>query len=617
MRHRRGTAAVVPAAGEHRSEGQQQFTDSFGFCPVICRRDWSLIVAWLKLPRINRISSHALLAKLGLAALLTTAAGQHARAADAKAGDELFADGALAHLRIEVTPPAMEILRRYAFRREAQQEERESARCTVREGTNVWSDVAIHLKGSLGSFRAIDDTPSFTLNFSKHLSRQRFHGLEKISLNASIQDPTRLSEKFCRELYTRGGIPVPRAGYATAEINGRRLGVYVLLEGWNKQFIERHFADARGPLYEGRFLSDIDQPPLIAYGRAKGGSVSIPRLLAAAQETNPPKRMARLEAVLDVERFTRLLALDLLTWNGDGYAMHVNNYRIFHDRKKDRLVFLAHGLDQMFTLPDAPLLAGGDGSVAWALLSLPEGRRRVLEQIRELRHSLFQPEAMRRRVMELASPVGLALGREAGLSNTAPPAHSEAVRSWVQLMTERIASIDQQLAGISNLVSLPSGQSLVPPTWTSRAMAGAPVLLQPTDPPSLNLRTATGSAGAWVAIQWLEHGRYRLQGRVRQAPTTTNQMTCGFRVCAPRKRSLGIDWGWDGRRRVSSDERFNLAYQPLPSAAGTNWIELVCEIDVRQPVAELEIRCEASGDGEASFDLSSLRLTRLTDPGRD
>ena len=567
--------------------------------------------------------NHARVAKFWLAiALIAVAHGLRARAADANAGDELFADGAVTPLRIEVPAPAMEILRGYAFRRDVRQEERESVRCTVREGTNTWRDVAIHLKGSLGSFRAVDDAPSFTLNFSKYVSRQRFHGLEKISLNTSIQDPTRVSEKVCRELYTRGGIPVPRAGYATAELNGRRLGLYVLLEGWNRQFMQRHFADARGPLYEEPFFADIDQPPIVAYGRATSGSLSLAHLLAAAREPNPSKRMARLEAVLDMDRFTRLLALDLLAWSGDGYAMHANNYRIFQDRKKERLVFLAHGMDQMFTLPDAPLLAGGDGIVAWAVLSLPEGRRRVLERVREFRNSFFQPEAIRRRALEIAAPVGLALGREAGLTNAAPPAHTEAVLGWLQRMTERVASIDQQLAGISNLVSLRSGQGFVPTTWMNRAMAGTPVFLQPTDPASLSLRTTTGSTGAWVAVLWLEQGRYRLQGRVRQLPstTTTNQMTCGFRVRAPRKRSLGVDWGWDSRRRADhlpGDERRNLAYQSLPSTAGTNWTDLTCEIDLRQPVADLEILCEASGAGEAWFDLQSLRLTRLTDPGRD
>lgn len=537
-----------------------------------------------------------------------------AHAADPTTGEELFVDGAVAHLRIEVSAPAMEVLRGYAFRRESGQEERESVRCMVREGTNLWTEVAMHLKGSLGSFRAVDDAPSFTLNFSKHKPRQRFHGLEKISLNTSVQDPTRVSEKVCRELYTRGGIPVPRAGYATAELNGRRLGLHVLLEGWNRQFIQRHFVDARGPLYEGPFLTDIDRPPAIAYGRATGVDLSITQLLAAAQEPNPARRLARLEAVLDMDRFTRLLALDMLSWHGDGYAIHANNYRIFHDRRQERFVFLAHGLDQMFTFPDTPLLAGGDGLVAWAVLSVPEGRRRVVERIREFRGSYFQTEAIRRRTMEIASHVGLALGREAGLTN-APPGHGEIVRDWLQRVSERMDSVDHQLAGLSDLITLRRGQSIPLTARTNRAVAGAAVFLQVTNPSPTIHFVATGRAGT---AQWLEHGLYRLQGRMRLAPAeATNQMTVGFRVRAPRKRSLGLDWGWDSRRRVNDDERFELAWQALPSGAGTNWTEITCEIDVRQPVAELELRGEATGRGEAWFDLSSLRLTRVTDPGRE
>jgi hypothetical protein len=549
------------------------------------------------------------------AAVVAAVCGLRSGAADSSAGDDLFADGAVTHLRIEVPVSEMEILRGYAFRREAPQEDRQSVRCTVREGTQAWSNVSLHLKGSAGSFRPVDDTPSFTLNFSKDASQQRFHGLAKISLNNSAQDPTRVSEKFCRELYTRGGIPVPRAGYATAELNGRRLGVYVLLEGWDRQFIQRHFADARGPLYEGRFLSDIDQPPIVAYGSTNQNSVTIEQLLAAARETNPTKRRASLEAVLDLDRFTRLLALDVLSWNGDGYAFHANNYRILCSQ--NRFVFLAHGLDQTFFLTDAPVLAAGDGVVAWAVLSLPEGRQRVLDRVREFRGSFFLPDQLKRRALEIAAMVDRAVAREAGVTNTsANPAPGPAVLDWVQRITERLASIDEQLAGITNLVSIRVGQSVALAGWTHRPASGSPAFLQSTN--SLSLRMATNSSGAWVSGQWLEQGRYRLQGRVRRlsAESATNQVACSFRIRAPRKRSLGVDWGWDGRRRVADEERFNLAYQPLPSAAGTNWTELSCELDLRQPVADVEILCEASGPGEASFDLPSLKLTRLTDPGR-
>ena len=557
--------------------------------------------------------------RMALTAALIAAAGcPRMSVAESVAGGDLFEDGVVTHLRIEVPAPQLELLRGYAFRREAPQEERPSVRCTVREGAQTWTNVALHLKGSAGSFRPVDDTPSFTLNFSKDAPPQRFHGLAKISLNNSAQDPTRVSEKLNRELYTRGGVPVPRAGYATAELNGRRLGLYVLLEGWDRQFIARHFTDARGPLYEGRFLSDIDNPPIVAYGSTNEPGVTIAQLLAAARETNPAKRRGSLEAALDLDHFARLLALDVLCWNGDGYAFHANNYRIFCDRSQNRFVFLPHGLDQTFFLTDTPLLPAGDGMVAWAVLSLPEGRQRVLERIREFRSSFYQPDKLKQRALEMDATVRLAMAREAGITNAgAVPPPGQFMLDWVRRITEHLASIDEQLAGITNLASIRVGQSLVLTGWTNRAMSGAPAFLQSGN--SLSFRTPTNASGAWVSTQWLEHGRYRLEGRIHCAPPggATNQPACGFSIRAPRKRSLGLDWGWDGRRRVDQEERFNLVSRRLPSAVGTNWTDLSCELDLRQPIADVEILCEASGPGEVWFDRPTLKLTRLTDPGRE
>ncbi len=537
--------------------------------------------------------------------------------------DDLFTNPTIRHLRIDATPAAMEALRSYSFQRETPRSDRPEVLCTVREGTNVWTNVAIHLKGSLGSFRPVDSKPSFTLNFSKHGSKQLFHGLEKISLNNSAQDPTRLSEKVARELYVRGGVPVPRAGHITAELNGRALGVYVFLEGWDRRFIRRHFPDAKGPLYEGPLLTDLDQPLELAFGEPLENRFGPAALLAAAREPKAAQRWERLGAVLDLDRFTRLLALDILAWNGDGYAFHANNYRVFFDRSQQRLVFLPHGLDQTYILPDAPVLASGDGLVATAVLSLPEGRRQVLDRIRDFRGSFFQPAALSNRFTELTAPLAAAFARTTNASEVTPVSvHAQSVHELVQRMTERLASIDQQLAGITNLVPLLAGQSRVLNGWASRTNAGAPVLLQPTNSASLVVRAETAASGAWVTLVWLEEGRYRLEGRVRSVPATpgpTNQITAGLRVRSSRKRSLSPDWGWDGRRRADyrpGGESGNLAYAPLSPAAGTNWTGLACEIDLRQPAADLEIFCEATGPGEVWFDSSSLKLTRLTDPGR-
>src|SRR5580765_7931219 len=73
----------------------------------------------------------------------------------ASTGDDLFTNRTIVRLQIQIPKEGMEILRKYRYRRGSNQMERVSVPATVREGGQLYTNVAIHLKGSLGSFRPI------------------------------------------------------------------------------------------------------------------------------------------------------------------------------------------------------------------------------------------------------------------------------------------------------------------------------------------------------------------------------------------------------------------------------------------------------------------------------
>lgn len=533
--------------------------------------------------------------------------------------DDLFTNAAIRHLRLEISRNGIAALRRYRYSRNSDPDDRPEVPCTVREGDDVYTNVAVHLKGAAGSFRPVDAKPALTLKFDKWVEDQLFHGLAKISLNNSVQDDSFLNEKISRELYTQAGIPTPRSDYATVELNGRPLGMYVLVEGWNKQLLKHYFEDAKGNLYDPPLTTDIDHPLNVVTGEDPHDHSALGALVRACREPESSNRLARLEEVLDLDRFVSLVALDCLTWNWDGYGMNKNNYRVFHDRSTGKLVFMPHGLDQMFWKPDGPIVTGGNGMVSRALLSTHEGRMRALARAEQFRRTFFTPEALTARVDELAARLKPAV-REAGVMQYAR--HEQTVQLQRRRILGRFRSVDDQLAGVKRLLVLPIGQSAPITDWKPQVISGSASLTLSNEPPSLCLRLQREGTARWVSTVWIEEGVYTITTRVRTRGVITDPdlpgSGAGLQVWSPRKQTAGRAWGWfpfnesrDYRRRgdVSAADCVRTRL-----VADSDWTVVKYEIDLRHPIADLEISCELSGrEGEAWFDPASLRITRLAE----
>src|SRR5215212_1845444 len=179
-----------------------------------------------------------------LAALLIAAPVTAAEKPD-PAADLFKPAGPVPVFKIETDKATADSLRR---------EPRKYVPCTLKVADQTFKGVGIHIKGAAGSTRPWDDKPALTLNMDKFAPHQSFRGLDKFHLNNSVQDGTYLNEIVCSELSLAAGLPTPRATHALVELNGRKVGLYVLKEGFDAVFLARHFGDATGNLYDGGFL---------------------------------------------------------------------------------------------------------------------------------------------------------------------------------------------------------------------------------------------------------------------------------------------------------------------------------------------------------------------------
>lgn len=500
--------------------------------------------------------------------------------------DQFFTNGPVPFLKIEIKGTNLAALQR---------NNRAYARATLRDGDTVYPDIGIHLKGAAGSFRDLNDRPALTINFDRYQDRQKFHGLDKIHLNNSVQDPSYMTELICGELFRAAGVPAARTTHARVELNGRDLGLYVLKEGFNKTFLRRYFKNVNGNLFDGGFLAEITAPLQKMSGTETNGRASLTALAAAAQEPDPVKRLERLDKVLDMDRFISLMAMEVMTWHWDGYTMKKNNYRVYHDPGTGKAVFFAHGMDQMFWEPNGPIIPmNAEGLVAQSILQTTVGRRRYRERVGALLTNVFRVEWITNRMSQVQARVRPTL---AAMSPDLARNYDGALNNLRNQIVQRAASIAQQLnvPEPKPMQFDASGRALLTEWRESNRLNTATLDKTGHDGKAHALHIRANGSGqcisSWRAKILLPPGQYRLEGL----------------VCTAEVAPLRDQKGEGAGLRISG----TLSPRPNSISGNTPWRKLDYEFPVMTDATEVDLICELRAmKGEAWFDLDSLRLVR-------
>jgi spore coat protein H len=534
---------------------EAQFHPASQLCPILSRA-------------FGRGGIVAALVCLGF---LVPAQAAEKRASNAVASADFFADPAVRRFKIEIAETNLASLRRAP---------RTYVRGNLMEGGTVLTNVGIHLKG-MGSFRTIDERPSLAVKFDEFVSDQEYRGLTKLMFNNSVQDPTYVAELLAAGLFRDAGVPAPQVTYARVELNGRDLGLYVIIEAMNKRFLRHHFKNAKGNLYEG-YLLDINVPLDQDNGEVTNQADRL-ALLAASTFGNPAERYQQLGKILDVDRFISFVAMEMLVGHWDGYAIHTNNYRIYHDPDSDKMVFITHGLDWAFRRPNISIQPPMKSIVGRAVLETKEGQQLYQERVATLFTNVFKLAVITNRMEQALARLRSAELKPAEVLNIEK--NALIMRDRIVLRATRVA---EQLAG-----RLPPPLAFGPDAtarltgWRDENDRGEPVMDQPTveGKRTLHVQAQGGrSRASWRTQVYLTRGRYRFEGLVRTGNVTGGG--AGLRISGGRSNT-----------RIGSS---------------TGWRSLSHEFEVQDAGTDIEFVCEFYAvEGEVWFDLDTLRVRRL------
>ena len=495
-----------------------------------------------------------------------------------------FRSGPVPSLRIQIEKDELDKLNR---------NNRAYVRCTVLEGDQfIYSQVGVHLKGAAGSFRPVNDRPALTLNFDKFREHQRFHGLDKIHLNNSVQDGTYLHEYVSAAVFNAAGLPALRIGHARVWLNGRDLGFYVFKEGFDTQFLKRNFGSAKGNFYDGGFCADLDAKKDKKSGSGPNDQSDLKAVVAAAREPDLAKRWTRLNEVLDVNLFLTLVAGELFTCHWDGYVRNRNNYRLYVHPLTGKLVFMPSGMDQMFNDPNFTMLDGFGGLVTSGLMQIPQAQQMYRSRESQLLTNVWTTEFLTNTIWQAHQrirPVLEEMGKQHAQQQDG--AHADLRNRLIA----RVRAVEKQL-GVPPPPPPPpmvAGQPVKLTRWEPQSEGGEPAMNESAEGGVKSLEIRFDKQGrcvaSWRSRLTLDTGKYRFEGRVRTAGVV------------PLKEPTGEGAGL----RISGSSR------PNRVSGDSDWQKIAMEFDVANPAQEIVLVCELRAErGRAWFDLGSLQVVR-------
>ena len=194
-------------------------------------------------------------------------------------------------------------------------------------GLRVKGNNSKRLVGEYGGVRY-----SLKVEFDHFDSGLTYHGLDKLSLDASYQDNSYLKNYIALDMMRFMGVPTPATSYAWVTVNGDPWGLFLAVEEPEDAFARRMYGDGRARIYKPEYASleerngDValqylgddpeNYPAIFDRARTPVSSVDERRTVEALRVLAEGESVER---AVEVDEVLRYFAVQAFTANLDSY----------------------------------------------------------------------------------------------------------------------------------------------------------------------------------------------------------------------------------------------------------------------------------------------------------
>ena len=267
----------------------------------------------------------------------------------------------------------------------------------------TFDPVEVRKKGFIGSLST--ERPGLKVDLGEFEDDWTFEGARRLTLNNAVSDPAVVRQCLTYSAFTDAGLPASRCGFARVHVNGEDLGLYVNVESVKEPFLEHHWGDSTGNLYEGT-LSDFG-PGLSGTLEPKTNEDETDRsdiqAVVDALDVSDDELLESLDQVIDLDQFLSHWAMEVITKHQDGYAANTNNFYIYADPSDGRFDFITWGTDDTLSPywwngPASPRSVFASGHLSHRIYNTDEGQARYLNRLEELLDIAWQEPVLLERL---------------------------------------------------------------------------------------------------------------------------------------------------------------------------------------------------------------------------